>query len=79
MRTLAQSIPYIIINDSPPKLSAFCIICEFVIGDSIDTESTDRAGCCRRCELDFFEINREKWEKGWRPSKEEVELSTSKR
>jgi len=37
-----------------------------------DIEAMERTSCCRSCEQQFYEPNREKWLEGWRPEKETV-------
>lgn len=69
---LAQSIRYRVISPGLPKSSSFCQICRSAIGDLTDIESVESVGCCRSCEHQFYEPNREMWEKGWRPPFEEV-------
>jgi hypothetical protein len=39
---------------------------------TIDIESYKDCKCCRDCENDFVDKNREKWLNGWRPNKDEV-------
>lgn len=51
----------------------FCELCENLSISSTDSVSKTFIGACRSCELKFFEPNREKWNKGWRPEKKEVE------
>ena len=51
----------------------FCELCSFLTAESLDHESKISTGVCRRCNLKFAQPNKEKWEKGWRPSQEEVE------
>ena len=53
--------------------SIFCNLCNFLTVTSHDHESKDNVGVCRECDLKFAQPNREKWKKGWRPEKEEVE------
>ena len=53
--------------------SVFCNLCNFLTVTSYDHESKDSAGVCRECDLKFAQPNREKWKKGWRPEKEDVE------
>ena len=43
-----------------------------MLGGIIDMESVERAGCCRECEHQFYEPNREEWVKGWRPDRERI-------
>jgi hypothetical protein len=72
MHTLAPLIPYRTISAGLPKLAAFCTLCQSAVGDMYDIEAMERIGCCRSCEQQFYEPNREKWLEGWRPDKETV-------
>jgi hypothetical protein len=67
MRTLAYQICYRVISNGESKLAAFCSLCSSAIGHLIDIESMERTECCRDCEQQFYEPNREQWVKGWRP------------
>jgi len=55
-------------HDSP----FFCPVCDHVMSTTIDIESYKDCKCCRDCENDFVDKNREKWLNGWRPNKDEV-------
>ena len=70
---LAQLIQYKIISPGFPKVPPFCEVCQSAIGDLIDSQSVENVGCCRSCEHELFEPNREKWELGWRPTLKEIE------
>ena len=76
---LAQLIQYKIISPGLPKVPPFCSICESAIGDLIDVQSIESVGCCRCCEHELFEPNREKWELGWRPAPKEIESARNSR
>ena len=54
------------------KLSVFCELCDFLTTSSLDHESKIDVGVCRACNLKFAQPNRKKWDKGWRPTQEEV-------
>jgi hypothetical protein len=69
---LAQLINYRVISPGLPKSSSFCQTCKSAIGDLQDVDSVENVGCCRSCEHQFYEPNREAWQKGWRPTLEEV-------
>jgi NMD protein affecting ribosome stability and mRNA decay len=60
-------------SDSPNQTGIFCNLCDFLTPGSLDHESKITTGVCRNCNLKFAQPNREKWEKGWRPSAEEIE------
>ena len=72
MHTLAPLIQYRVISEGLPIAASFCGVCESAIGDLTDIESMELAGCCRSCEHEFYEPNREKWLQGWRPSLKEI-------
>ena len=60
-------------SDSHNSTGIFCSLCNFLTAESSDHESKISVGVCRKCNLKFAQPNREKWNKGWRPSQEEVE------
>lgn len=67
----------VIINDvrfvreiGDTALSLDCPICKKLIGCIEDVEYLKRENCCENCYNDYYYINKEKWEKGWRPNKQ---------
>lgn len=54
----------------------FCPICDFVMRD--DPKVYYRWGACMLCFVEFIEHREERWDAGWRPSHEQVELFTKK-
>jgi len=67
------------VNESHPEIPAFCPVCEVVIASSMDEDAISSVNCCRECETSFFEVNREKWQNGWRPSRDEIKSSLNSR
>lgn len=45
-----------------------CPLCEFVLIDQIDEWALQRSGCCFDCENEVVDVNRKRWNEGWRPS-----------
>ena len=58
---------------SSEKTGIFCDMCGLLSATSLDHESKIETGVCRACNLKFAQPNREKWEKGWRPTQEEID------
>lgn len=50
----------------------FCPLCESIMRTELDEEEFKKFSCCDSCAMNWVYPNREKWEKGWRPSVEEV-------
>ncbi len=50
----------------------FCPNCEFPMKTADDSSAYRIHTCCSLCSLRFAAANEEKWQKGWRPSKEEM-------
>ena len=44
-----------------------CPSCKILICTAEDIDSMDKESVCQDCYLRFYYINKEKWEKGWRP------------
>ena len=67
----------IVINDvrfvreiGDTALSLDCPICKKLIGCIEDVEYLKKENCCETCYNDYYYINKENWEKGWRPNKQ---------
>lgn len=58
-----------IIEDRSP---IFCPLCESIMLSQLDEDSYKKFSCCDSCASIWAYPNREKWEKGWRPSSDEV-------
>lgn len=59
--------------DLTNKPMFFCSLCEHLTISSLDYASKLEHDICRQCELKFLQPNREKWEKGWRPNKDQID------
>jgi len=49
-------------------ISLDCPVCKKLIATVEDVEAMKKEGCCEECYLIYYYPNKEKWEKGWRPS-----------
>ena len=56
----------------------FCPVCDFVMSTSNDKASYEKYQCCDYCRVKFAEPQREKWQGGWRPSKDQVATTLEK-
>jgi len=64
----------VVVIEPEYKSSDFnCPVCKLIIRGLEDVESIDNYACCTDCQDFFYWPNREKWLKGWRPKKEEVQ------
>lgn len=50
-----------------------CSICGFALRDMQDVQEHNMHGCCTDCSLYFRQPNIKKWDKGWRPSRKEID------
>lgn len=57
----------------------FCPICESIMNGIYDESTWENFDCCDECAGLWVYPNKEKWEKGWRPSQEQVKLHLEKR
>ena len=55
------------------KIPIYCPYCERIMRYDIDTISYRKFNCCSKCRIHFIEGQRDRWESGWRPSKEDVD------
>lgn len=56
----------------------FCPICELVMNEIYDEAAWEKFDCCDTCANTWAYSNKDKWEKGWRPSQEQVKLHLEK-
>jgi hypothetical protein len=61
------------------NISAFCSVCSHIIRTHSDEASMRKFNCCFQCSVEFAYPNKEKWDNGWRPEKELVDQSITKR
>ena len=57
------------------RVPFWCPICEIPMksGSGGDDHHYFKFGCCRYCFVEFIEHREERWQGGWRPSKDEVD------
>ena len=63
----------VVIDENFSQSVFFCPICEFIMNKLEDPEFYQEFGCCSECGMTFAQPMRYKWEKGWRPSKDDVD------
>lgn len=49
-----------------------CPVCDYVMRNRDDEKSFREFSCCECCETIWARPNKERWEAGWRPTKEEI-------
>lgn len=59
-------------EDESRRVPFFCPVCDLSMRTSSDYDSYRVFGCCADCRRDFVEPNRKEWERGWRPSADEI-------
>lgn len=69
----------IVPNPLPQVVPLFCAVCGLPNLSSNDKESHIKYSCCESCARRWVDLNREKWEKGWRPSADEIKQEILRR
>jgi uncharacterized CHY-type Zn-finger protein len=54
------------------KVPLFCPVCKMVMSSGDDYIYYKEYNACSHCSVKYAEGNREKWKKGWRPTKKEI-------
>ena len=54
------------------KIPLFCPVCKLVMSSNEDYIYYNKYSACSVCSITYAEGNREKWKKGWRPTKKEI-------
>ncbi len=62
----------IIIENGFKKAKFDCPVCKLVLTGLEDVESMENYGACQDCQQFFYWPNKERWNRGWRPKKEQV-------
>jgi hypothetical protein len=57
----------------------FCDVCEIRYSTKDDEESHKKFGCCSTCADTWAYSHKVEWEKGWRPTKNQIEISVQNR
>jgi hypothetical protein len=57
----------------------FCDLCGFMLKSQEDFLLNSEYFCCHECYLEFAESRKEKWKKGWRPKKVDVNKYINRR
>lgn len=56
-----------------------CPLCDSLLRSRDDEESFNEFGCCEFCAMSWAHPRREEWKNGWRPQRDIVIESSSKR
>lgn len=53
----------------------WCPICQIPMrnGTGGDDKTFFKWGCCRYCHIEFIEHREERWQSGWRPTREDLD------
>jgi hypothetical protein len=57
----------------------FCEVCSIRFGNQDDEITYKKFKCCSACADQWAYANKERWQLGWRPSKEQVAIFIEKR
>ena len=57
----------------------FCEVCKCRFANKDDESAFDKFGCCSPCADQWAYSNKENWDNGWRPSKEQIDKFVEKR
>jgi len=49
-----------------------CPVCSIYSFSSRDDLYINKFSCCRECYMEFVEFREDRWDSGWRPSKDEI-------
>ena len=60
------------LHDNIPSVPNECPLCDTLLRAG-DVDTYNEFGICENCDMSFRRTNMKSWNKGWRPSKEEVE------
>jgi len=61
------------------KMPLFCDNCECALDYMKDFQYYSQFKACRHCAMKWAEASQEKWLKGWRPNREEVNMYIKER
>ncbi len=67
-----KKISIITPKDFEDHYPVFCPVCEKSMNARIDEVYYSKFQCCADCGMKWAEPNRDKWNEGWRPSRESV-------
>ncbi len=54
------------------RIPLFCPVCKLVMSSNDDYIYYKMYSACSECSIKYAEGNKEKWKKGWRPTKKEI-------
>lgn len=57
----------------------FCPLCDFIMNGIYDSDAWEKFQCCDACAGTWAYHNKEEWQKGWRPSREQINNKLEKR
>ena len=66
-------------NKNNDIMPLFCEVCQLRFNHKDDEKSYKKFKCCSPCADTWAYSNKEKWEKGWRPSEEVINTIVAKR
>ena len=56
------------------RIPFFCPVCHSPMRSSLDAAAYERIKVCSACEVYLYDVNREIWKNGWRPSVDEARI-----
>lgn len=62
-----------------PDVPIACDVCKTLLRNIDDELSYKEYKCCDQCSQDFARRDRERWDSGWRPAQDEIDVAISKR
>jgi len=72
-------VPKEFTDNNIDKLPLFCSVCGFAYSKKEDEKSHQEFLCCSTCADAWAYSNRENWNKGWRPSEQQLEVNLQRR
>ena len=61
------------------NMPLFCEVCQIRFGHKNDELTYKKFKCCSSCADTWAYSNKEKWENGWRPTKDMIKIVVDKR
>jgi len=68
-----KEIVFIDETDTKNKSSLFCPVCDYILCVPDDFSRIIESNCCEDCWITFGSYQKDKWNSGWRPDKNELE------
>jgi hypothetical protein len=74
-RLIKRANGYVLIKpkDAEEAIPLACPVCDMLMSSRADIDSYKSKKCCEKCGFRWADRDLERWNKGWRPSREEIQ------